>query len=175
MMEEEAEGENDSNDEEKESDNENDNDNDDDNDDDADGDNDGDGDGDGDDAEGDGDGDGDGNQDSERNKGAQSPAIPQLLRPRPKLQPNADTCPTYDVIPYVAAPMSTSINAITATPCMRWLFTGGQDGYIRKFDWYASINGKVPLTVAQRHPFVETVVRVSYNEIKDHGHGHVIF
>ncbi|EWC48513.1 hypothetical protein DRE_07726 [Drechslerella stenobrocha 248] len=55
--------------------------------------------------------------------------------------------------------MSTSIHAFCATPCMRWVFTGGQDGYIRKFDWYASINGKVPLTVAQKHPFVDSVTR----------------
>ncbi|RPB05259.1 WD40 repeat-like protein [Choiromyces venosus 120613-1] len=42
---------------------------------------------------------------------------------------------------------------------MRWVFTGGSDGYIRRFDWFGSINGKVPLTVAQRHPFVDSVTR----------------
>lgn len=42
---------------------------------------------------------------------------------------------------------------------MRWIFTGGSDGYIRRFDWFGSINGKVPLTVAQRHPFVDSVTR----------------
>ncbi|KAI5843439.1 WD40-repeat-containing domain protein [Morchella snyderi] len=42
---------------------------------------------------------------------------------------------------------------------MRWIFTGGSDGYIRRFDWFGSINGRVPLTVAQRHPFVDSVTR----------------
>src|SRR5690554_5391392 len=80
-------------------------------------------------------------------------------RPLPTLRPGADTAETYDIIPYVAAPQATSINAIAATPCMRSLFTGGSDGYIRRFDWFSSMNGKVPLTVAQKHPFVDSVTR----------------
>ena len=43
---------------------------------------------------------------------------------------------------------------------MRWVFTGGSDGYIRKFDHFAGMNGKVPLTVAQKHPFVDSVTKV---------------
>ena len=65
----------------------------------------------------------------------------------------------FDIIPCMAAPHSTSINVICGTSCSRWIFTGGEDGYIRKFDLYASMNGKVSLTVAQRHPFVDSVVR----------------
>lgn len=81
------------------------------------------------------------------------------MRPLPTLRPGVDTAITYDIVPYVAAPQSTSINAFAATPCMRWVFTGGSDGYIRKYDWFSSINGKVPLTVAQKHPFVDSVTR----------------
>ncbi|KAK6343002.1 Transcription factor spt8 [Orbilia javanica] len=81
------------------------------------------------------------------------------IRWKPRIRPGAETANTYDIIPYVAAPMSTSIHAFCATPCMKLVFTGGQDGYIRKFDWFASINGKVPLTVAQKHPFVDSVTR----------------
>ncbi|EMR10040.1 hypothetical protein PNEG_01794 [Pneumocystis murina B123] len=78
---------------------------------------------------------------------------------------------SYDIIPTFTAPHSTSINIITATSCMRWIFTGGNDGYIRKFDFFSSINGKIPLTVAQRHPFVDSVVNagvlLSYWENND--------
>ncbi|KAK6335893.1 Transcription factor spt8 [Orbilia blumenaviensis] len=81
------------------------------------------------------------------------------VRWKPRIRPGAETAGSYDIIPYVAAPMSTSIHAFCATPCMKLVFTGGQDGYIRKFDWFASINGKVPLTVAQKHPFVDSVTR----------------
>jgi transcriptional activator SPT8 len=92
-------------------------------------------------------------------------------RPPPLLRSGADTTSTYKIDPYVAAPQSTSINAFCATPCMRWVFTGGSDGYIRKFDWFGSMNGKVPLTVAQKHSFVDTVTRagilLSYWENED--------
>ncbi|CAZ82055.1 unnamed protein product [Tuber melanosporum] len=81
------------------------------------------------------------------------------LRPLPILRPEAKNATTYEITPYVAAPQSTSINAFCATPCMRWVFTGGSDGYIRRFDWFGSINGKVPLTVAQRHQFTDSATR----------------
>jgi transcriptional activator SPT8 len=66
---------------------------------------------------------------------------------------------TYDIVPTIAAPQSTSINAIAATPDMRYWFTGGSDCFIRKYDGVATINGKTLLTVAQRHPFVDSVVK----------------
>jgi transcriptional activator SPT8 len=88
---------------------------------------------------------------------------PTRLRRRspPELQRNANICSSYEIVPCLAAPHSTSVNTITATTDMRWVFTGGSDGYIRKFDHFAGMNGKVPLTVAQRHPFVDSVTKVT--------------
>lgn len=77
----------------------------------------------------------------------------------PGVRPECLTCPTYDIVPTTAAPHSTSINAVTATADMRWVFSGGSDGYVRKFNWVDSINSKLMLTVAQRHPFVDSVVK----------------
>ena len=77
----------------------------------------------------------------------------------PQVRPEALTAPVYDIVPTIAAPHSTSINAITATPDLRWVFSGGADGYIRKFNWVETANGKVMLTVAQRHPFVDSVTK----------------
>lgn len=77
----------------------------------------------------------------------------------PKVRPEAITASVYDVVPTVAAPHSTSINAITATPDLRWVFSGGADGYIRRFNWIETANGKSMLTVAQRHPFVDSVTK----------------
>ncbi|KAJ5649594.1 uncharacterized protein N7484_003317 [Penicillium longicatenatum] len=77
----------------------------------------------------------------------------------PSVRPECLTASTYDIAPTTAAPHSTSINAITATADMRWVFTGGSDGYTRKFNWADSINSKLMLTVAQRHPFVDSVVK----------------
>ncbi|KAI9695912.1 MAG: Transcription factor spt8 [Candelina mexicana] len=78
---------------------------------------------------------------------------------RPILRPEALTASVYDIVPTVAAPHSTSINAVTSTPDLRWVFSGGQDGYIRKFNWPDTVNGKTLLTVAQRHPFVDSVTK----------------
>lgn len=78
---------------------------------------------------------------------------------RPAVRPEALTAPVYDIVPTIAAPHSTSINAVTSTPDLRWVFSGGADGYIRKFNWIDTANGKVMLTVAQRHPFVDSVTK----------------
>jgi transcriptional activator SPT8 len=88
------------------------------------------------------------------------PATPsQSARFRYQVRPEALTASLYDIVPTIAAPQSTSINAIAATPDMRFWFSGGADGYIRKYDGVASVNGKTLLTVAQRHPFVDSVVK----------------
>lgn len=88
-----------------------------------------------------------------------------------KIRTEMMTAGVYDIVPTIAAPHSTSINAICAMPDLRWVFSGGSDGYIRKFDWHATANGKVMLTVAQRHPFVDSVTKagvlVSYWENED--------
>lgn len=77
----------------------------------------------------------------------------------PSVRSECLTAKTYDIVPTTAAPHSTSINAVTATADMRWVFSGGSDGYVRKFNWAESINSKLMLTVAQRHPFVDSVVK----------------
>ncbi|KAL8785975.1 MAG: hypothetical protein Q9213_003051 [Squamulea squamosa] len=88
-----------------------------------------------------------------------------------QIRPEALSASVYDIVPTIAAPHSTSINSITATPDLRWVFSGGADGYIRKFNWIDTVNGKSMLTVAQRHPFVDSVTKagvlMSYWENED--------
>ena len=84
---------------------------------------------------------------------------PRGLPMLPSVRPEVLTAATFDIVPTVAAPQSTSINAIVATADTRWVFSGGSDGYIRRYNWVDSINGKLALTVAQRHPFVDSVVK----------------
>ncbi|CZR63086.1 related to transcription factor SPT8 [Phialocephala subalpina] len=92
-----------------------------------------------------------------------SPRQPSAPLQSPKMRfevrPEALNAVEYDIVPTMAAPQSTSINCITATPDMRYWFSGGSDCYIRKYDGVATINGKTLLTVAQRHPFVDSVVK----------------
>lgn len=78
---------------------------------------------------------------------------------RPPVREVALTASLYDIGPTIAAPHSTSINAVTATPDMRLVFSGGTDGWVRKFNWVDTANSKLPLTVAQRHPFVDSVTK----------------
>lgn len=75
------------------------------------------------------------------------------------VRPDMINAKLYDIVPTIAAPHSTSINTITATPDMRWVFSGGGDGWIRKFNWIDTVNAKSMLTVAQRHPFVDSVTK----------------
>ncbi|KAG5357285.1 Transcription factor spt8 [Yarrowia sp. C11] len=72
---------------------------------------------------------------------------------------NTDCCEGYDIVPYVAAIHSCPVHAIDLSWELKWMFTGGQDGFVRKYDFFASVNGKLPLTVAQRHPFVDCVTK----------------
>ncbi|KAF4624158.1 hypothetical protein G7Y89_g14017 [Cudoniella acicularis] len=92
-----------------------------------------------------------------------SPRQPSVPAQTPKMRfearAEALSASIYDIVPTMAAPQSTSINAIAATPDMRYWFTGGSDCYVRKYDGVATVNGKTLLTVAQRHPFVDSVVK----------------
>lgn len=121
--------------------------------------------------------------DSPSSQGSDIPPGPSLSRPNPQLlltspspnrtpsntviaeepqidpRPESLTASTFDIVPTTAAPHATSINAVTATPDMRWVFSGGSDGYIRKFNWVDTVNGKLMLTVAQKHPFVDSVIK----------------
>jgi transcriptional activator SPT8 len=143
-------------------------------DDDMDGDGDGDGegdvDGDGDDDDDDGDSqqsdneDQNGEPDSNLPDATQQSLAEQLDASRDAevrriVLPEMLTASTYDIVPTMAAPMSTSVNSICATFDTRWVFTGGTDGYIRKYNWVDTVNNKLALTVAQRHPFVDSVVK----------------
>ncbi|KYK58826.1 hypothetical protein DCS_05844 [Drechmeria coniospora] len=78
---------------------------------------------------------------------------------RPMVRPEVLTAKLYDIVPTMAAPQSTSVNAMAITPDLRYWITGGSDGYIRKYDGAGTINGKLALTVAQKHPFVDSVTK----------------
>ncbi|EXU99246.1 WD40 domain protein [Metarhizium robertsii] len=110
-------------------------------------------------AHGDPDGHGDGQSAVKSSKSATPTPSAARLRLRPSLRPEAITARLYDIVPTMAAPQSTSINAMAITPDLRYWITGGSDGYIRKYDGPGTINGKLALTVAQKHPFVDSVTK----------------
>ncbi|CAG8539092.1 3966_t:CDS:10 [Ambispora gerdemannii] len=70
---------------------------------------------------------------------------------------NAKSYRTYDIVPLCAAIHGCQIYALDATRNMRWVFTGGDDGYVRKYDFFGSMSGKQLLTQNQKHAQVESV------------------
>ncbi|KAJ1879979.1 Transcription factor spt8, partial [Kickxella alabastrina] len=83
-------------------------------------------------------------------------------------------CDMYDVVPTIAFINAYQIHAVAATADMRWMFTGGEDGYVKKWDFNASVNGKQLLTQGQRHSLVDGVTKagimVSYWDHADSAH-----
>jgi len=68
-------------------------------------------------------------------------------------------CKTYDIVPNTVAIHPSGISSVAGTRHMRWLYTGGEDGEIRKYDFINSINGQSLLTQVQKHSFVESVTQ----------------
>ncbi|CAO3694237.1 unnamed protein product [Umbelopsis ramanniana] len=80
----------------------------------------------------------------------------------PKMQLHANTCKSYNIIPVGAAIHPNPIYSIAATRCFRWVLTGSEDGYVRKWDFFASMNGKTMLTQVQRHQLVDSITKAGY-------------
>ncbi|KAG5417726.1 SPT8 [Candida metapsilosis] len=57
----------------------------------------------------------------------------------------------FDIIPQVAIPYTSQCHALAFTQGPKWIITGGEDGFIRKYDFIQSVEGKAPLTMAQKH------------------------
>ena len=58
---------------------------------------------------------------------------------------------SYTVEAIAAIPHPVPTHSLAASLCMSHLLTGSDDGYIRDYDVFASVNGKVFLTAPQRH------------------------
>lgn len=132
-------------------------------------------DGDGEDGDGE-DGDGDGGKDNETGARMDADAHPQNgvlpngqpKQPQESVQLNSATiranavlavknASEFDIVPMVAIPYVQQCHAVATSAGPKWLLTGGEDGFIRKYDFAASIDGKAPLTVAQKHNLMDNV------------------
>lgn len=65
----------------------------------------------------------------------------------------------FDTTPSVAFPYTSQVHALAFTEGPKWILTGGEDGFIRKYDFISSIEGKAPLTMAQKHNLVDSVTK----------------
>ncbi|PWN48546.1 WD40 repeat-like protein [Violaceomyces palustris] len=76
--------------------------------------------------------------------------------------PKADCVETtrgYQIEPMAAAPHSCQIHAMALNQDGSCLLSGGSDGFVRRYDLYATMNGKSMLTQNVRHGFVEGITR----------------
>lgn len=78
---------------------------------------------------------------------------------RETLMQKAKAASEFDIVPTMAIPYSTQCHAIAFTDGPKWIITGGEDGFIRKYDFIESIQGKSPLTMAQKHNLVDSVTK----------------
>ena len=65
----------------------------------------------------------------------------------------------YSIEPVGAAPHSSHVHTMAISGDGTNLLTGGSDGYVRRYDVYASMNGKAPLTQNVRHQYVDGVTK----------------
>ncbi|KAI0035916.1 WD40-repeat-containing domain protein, partial [Vararia minispora EC-137] len=70
---------------------------------------------------------------------------------RSQLKPTVFYPKSYTVEAICALPHPVPTHALAATPCMTHLLTGSDDGYVRDYDIFTSVNGKILLTAPQRH------------------------
>ncbi|GAC75808.1 hypothetical protein PANT_18d00077 [Moesziomyces antarcticus T-34] len=79
-----------------------------------------------------------------------------LFRPSPAC---VETTLGYQIEPMAAAPHSSHVHAMALSLDGQTLLTGGSDGFVRKYDVHATMNGKTMLTQNVRHGFVEGITR----------------
>ncbi|CAG8494959.1 11499_t:CDS:2, partial [Scutellospora calospora] len=90
--------------------------------------------------------------------------IDKILQPFGSNAPPSIT-PNQKIQTIVAAIQACHIHSLDVTKNMRWVFTGGEDGFIRKYDFFSSMRGKTLLTQNQKHTQVELVQKAGVIEI----------
>ncbi|EJS42783.1 spt8p [Saccharomyces arboricola H-6] len=69
----------------------------------------------------------------------------------------AQIADTYNICPTAAILIQTHVNALAVSRGLKYLFLGGSDGYIRKYDLLNTLEGKLSLTILQKHSLTESI------------------
>ena len=70
---------------------------------------------------------------------------------------SAQIADSYNIYPTAAIPIQTHVNALAVSRGLKYLFLGGSDGYIRKYDLLNTLEGKLSLTILQKHSLAESI------------------
>ncbi|SCU77353.1 LAFA_0A01310g1_1 [Lachancea sp. 'fantastica'] len=74
-----------------------------------------------------------------------------------QLYNSAKLADVYSIYPTAAIPIQTHVHSIAMSKGLKYLFLGGEDGFIRKYDFLNTIEGKLSLTILQKHSLVESI------------------
>ncbi|CDO95732.1 unnamed protein product [Kluyveromyces dobzhanskii CBS 2104] len=74
------------------------------------------------------------------------------------LNQSASISESYNILPTAAIPIQTNVQTLTMSKGLRYLFLGGSDGFIRKFDFLNTVDGKLSLTIQQKNALVDSIV-----------------
>lgn len=78
------------------------------------------------------------------------PLPPHLVR-RQLLTPHFTAPPkTLSIEAIVGIPLPTAVHSLATSACSSYLLTGGQDGYVRAYNFWGSVNGQQAMTAQQR-------------------------
>ncbi|OWZ40060.1 transcriptional activator SPT8 [Cryptococcus neoformans c8] len=81
---------------------------------------------------------------------ADLPPPPHLIR-RSLFKPAFMAPPTtLSVEAIVGIPLPTPVQSLASSTCLSYLLTGGQDGFVRAYDFWGSVNGSQMMTAQQR-------------------------
>lgn len=86
------------------------------------------------------------------------------IEPSPELR----FCASYDIAPTMGFIHGGPVYSLAISWNTKYLFTGSEDGFVRKYNFYDTLNDKQPLTVGQRHALPDSTTKggviVSYWE-----------
>lgn len=70
---------------------------------------------------------------------------------------SAKIASSYRIYPTAAIPIQTEVNTMAMSKGLQYLFLGGSDGFIRKYDFLNTMDGKLSLTILQKHSLAESI------------------
>ena len=84
-----------------------------------------------------------------------SPSLPPSLKRRRLFYPAPPSSPplaarSLHIDPHMSIPIHSPVHSLAATPCLSYVLTGSEDGYVRAWDTWSSANGGSLMTAHQR-------------------------
>lgn len=84
-----------------------------------------------------------------------SPSLPPSLKRRRLFYPTVPSSPppaarSLHIDPHMSIPIHSPVHSLAATPCLSYVLTGSEDGYVRAWDTWSSANGGSLMTAHQR-------------------------